>query len=319
MNLLDRRLVMFSGKGGVGKTTLASAFALCCARRGQRTLLIELNVKDRLSPLFGSVEINEQISEVEENLHAVNISPMAALEEYGMMILRMKLVYKAVFENKVVHTFLRAIPGLNELLMLGKVHFHAIEADDRGKLLWDKIVVDAPATGHGLFFLRIPSVITSIIRSGHMYNEAKKIEDYLRDPAMTSLVIVTLPEEMPVNEALMMRDVVTRELHIPIGAIIANSVYPSVFSDDELALVDQTQEDRAADGADGFVKAAHFRSSRVQMQRTYLKRLADEASQPLLQIPYYFTERFDFQTIRKIADDLDDQLTQARPRAASAE
>jgi anion-transporting ArsA/GET3 family ATPase len=309
LNLLDRRLVLFSGKGGVGKTTLASAFALCCARRGQRTLLIELNVKDRLSPLFGSVEVGQQICEVEENLYAVNISPAAALEEYGMMILRMKLVYKAVFENRVVHTFLKAVPGLNELLMLGKTHFHAIETNDRGKLIWDKVVVDAQATGHGLFFLRIPSVITSIIRSGHMFHEAKKIEDYLRDPKMTALVIVTLPEEMPVNETLMMRDTVTRELHIPIGAVVANAVYPPVFTDDEMALVDQSEEARAAEDAQGFIRAARFRSSRVQLQRTYLKRLVDELTEPLLRIPYYFTERFDFQTISKIADDLDQQLS----------
>jgi len=309
---------MFSGKGGVGKTTLASAFALCCARRGQRTLLIEINVKDRLSSLFGSVEVSEQIAEVEENLHAVNISPMAALEEYGMMILRLKLIYKAVFENKGVRTFLRAIPGLNELLTLGKIHYHAIETDERGKLVWDKVVVDAPATGHGIFLLRIPSVITSIIRSGHMYNEAKKIEDYLRDPAMTSLVIVTLPEEMPVNEAIMMRDIVTRELHIPIGAIVANAVYPSIFNDEELEQVERADDTKAQRDADGFIKAAQFRASRVQLQRVYLKRLEDEVSQPTLRVPYYFTERFDFQTIRKIADDLDDQLDPAHQRAATA-
>lgn len=310
---------MFSGKGGVGKTTLASSFALCCARRGQRTLLIELNVKDRLSSLFGSVEVDEQIREVEENLFAVNISPQAAMEEYGMMILRLKLVYKAVFENRVVNTFLRAVPGLNDLIMLGKIHYHAVETHGRGRFVWDKVVVDAPATGHGLFLLKIPNVITSIIRTGHMYNEAKKIQDFLRDPTQSAVVVVTLPEDMPVNETLMMRRNLSQELKIPLAAVVANTVYPPIFEDHDLDLLAQDRDDPDDPTLAGFLSAARFRSSRVQIQRHYLQRLGDELDEPLLQIPYYFTERFDFTTIRKIADDLDAQLTLHQDRLASAQ
>ena len=166
MSLYDRKMVLFSGKGGVGKTTLASAFALSCAMRGQRTLLIELNVKDKLNHLFGSVEVGQQIVELEQNLYGVNITPDAAMEEYGVMKLKLKMVYKAVFENRLVRAFLRIVPGLNELLMLGKSHYHAVELDERGRPAWDKVVIDAPATGHGVFFLKIPSVITSILSAG---------------------------------------------------------------------------------------------------------------------------------------------------------
>lgn len=304
-------MVLFSGKGGVGKTTMAAAFAFSCARRGQRTLLIELNVKDRLSLVFGSSEVGTEISEIEENLYAVNITPDAAMEEYAMMKLKVRLIYKAVFENRVVKSFLKVIPGLSDMVMLGKAHFHATEVDDRGHHVWDKIVVDAPATGHGIFFLRIPSVITSIIESGPMFGEAQKIEQFLRDPSLTALNLVTLPEEMPVNETLMLRDVVERELHIPIGFVTANAVYPELFDAEERGWIDETGDDDFEDQTQGFLDAARFRSQRVRMQRPHLERLSQEIEQPLVHIPYYFTERFDFRTIAKISEELDRQLDPA--------
>lgn len=307
-SLYDRRMVLFSGKGGVGKTTLASAFALSCARRGQRTLLIELNVKDRLTSLFGAVKVSSHISEIEHNLFAVNISPQSAMEEYGLMKLKVKVVYKAVFENRVVQSFLRVVPGLKDLLMLGKSHFHATEKDAAGNYVWDKVVIDAPATGHGIFFLKIPSVITSIIESGPMFSDAKKIEDFLRDPKLTALNLVTLPEEMPVNETLELRETVQRELKIPIGMVVANSVYEPLFEDEQLEWLMGSEHGQFEHGTQGFVDAGKFRAQRVTMQREYLERLESTLSEPFIKVPYYFTERFDFQTISKIADELDAQL-----------
>ena len=308
-SLYDRRMVLFSGKGGVGKTTLDSAFALSCARKGQRTLLIELNVKDRLNAIFGSVEVGPEIVEIEQNLFAVNISPRVAMEEYGLMKLRVKVVYKAVFENRVVQSFLRVVPGLNDLLMLGKSHFHAMEVDSSGKFIWDKIVIDAPATGHGIFFLKIPSVITSILESGPMFSDAKKIEEFLRDPKMTAINLVTLPEEMPVNETLELRQTLVDELKMPIGMIVANSVYEPVFDEQELQWVLDADPDKFEDTqTQGFVDAAKFRAQRVEMQAEYLERLENTLSEPFVRVPYYFTERFDFQTIAKIADEIDEQL-----------
>ncbi len=309
MSIFDRSMVLFSGKGGVGKTTLASAFAYSCARRGKKTLLIELNVKDRLSALFGSIEVGTDIVEVEQNLYAVNITPQTAMEEYALMMLRVRMIYRAVFENRVVSSFLKVIPGLNELVMLGKAHYHATELDEQGRKVWDMVVVDAPATGHGIFFLRIPTVITSIIESGPMFSEAKKMEDFIRDPKECALNLVTLPEEMPVNETLMLRDVVREELKVPVGFVTANCVYEPLFDDREMGWVEQTGEDTFEEPeTQGFIDAARFRTQRVRMQRPYINRLAEEVDAPMVRVPYYFTERFDFQTIRKIADDLDRQL-----------
>ena len=235
------------------------------------------------------------------------------------MKLRVRVVYKAVFENRLVQSFLRVIPGLNDLVMLGKSHFHATETHSDGSYVWDKIVIDAPATGHGIFFLKIPSVISSIISSGPMYNDAKEIDDFIKNPEKTALNLVSLPEEMPVNETLELRRTMQEEVGIPIGAVIANSVYPQMFDADEMRWLTEAAPDAFdSERTQGFVDAGRFRSQRVNMQRAYVTKLRDAVDEPFVSIPYYFTERFDFQTISKIADELQEQLdpTAAATRSA---
>lgn len=309
-DLYNKRFVFFSGKGGVGKTAMSAAFALSCAQRGERTLLIELNVKDKVSSLFGTEQIGTEIKRIDENLYAVNVTPAAAMEEYALMILKVRLIYRAVFENRVVRSFLRVIPGLNELVMLGKAYYHVMETDEQGKPVWDKIVVDAPATGHGIFLLRIPSVITSLISSGLMYEEARRIEELLQDPERTAINLVTLAEELPVNETMMLRDVMRDKLKIPIGYVIANAVYRPLFDPAQRDWLEASAQvgDLGEPSTKGFVDAGRFRVGRVHLQQHYLDRLEEEADLPILRIPYYFMDRMSFAIIREMADALERQL-----------
>lgn len=302
-NLYDRRLVFFTGKGGVGKTTVASAFAYSCAQRGDRTLIIEINTKDKVSRMFGSADVGTEIVEVEDNLYAVNATPSAAMEEYALMMLKVRIVYKAVFENRIIQSFLKAIPGLPELVMLGKAYYHATEKVD-GKYTWDKVIVDAPATGHGLFFLQIPSVITNILSAGHMYDEAIAIQRVLQDPKFTVLNIVTLPEEMPVNETKMLYDAARSKLKVPLGFVIANGIYPALFDARELEDLETgaDEHDRA------LLDAARFRVQRTALQRRYLGELYEITPLPVAEFPYIFAEKLDFVAIRTMAESLRAQI-----------
>ncbi len=309
MSLYDPRLVLFSGKGGVGKTTISSGYALACAKRGERTLLMELNVQDRFSSYFGSQEVGSEIVEVEDNLYAVNVTPKAALEEYGMMLLRVKLIYRAVFENDIVQTFLRAIPGLDELLMIGKAFHHATEEQSDGSPVWDKVVVDAPATGHGLFLLQIPTVITSSLSSGHMYRRAREIFEFLSDPASTAFNLVTLAEEMPVNETLMLREEARERIGIPTANVVVNGLYPQLFDEETSGWLEGKRREYEGEdgGLAGLFDAAVFRRKRVEMQRRYVAKLRREMEGPFFEIPYYFTDRMTFPQIEAIAEELDRQ------------
>lgn len=307
-DLYARKFLIFSGKGGVGKTTVSSAFALSCARRGERTLLIELNTRDRVSSMFGSQDVGQQIVEVEENLYAVNITPEAAIEEYALMLLKVRVLFKAVFQNRIMRAFLNAIPGINELVMLGKAYYHVIEEDERGEPVWDKVIVDAPATGHGIFLLKIPGVITDILSSGHMHDEAVRILDVLRDPETTALNIVTLPEEMPVNETRMLFDTITQELQLPAGVVINNAVYPPLFDSDDRAIVKKAREDvEAATTIANLLDAANFRAMRVDMQTRYVEEIKD-IPMPYVELPFCFVEQIDFATLTALADHLEAQL-----------
>ena len=305
LSLYDPRLILFSGKGGVGKTTAASGFALSCARRGERTLLMELNVRDRVSSYFGSQEVGSEIVEVEENLHAVNVTPEAALKEYGMMILRVKLIYRAVFENRIVDNFLKAIPGLDDLLMIGKAYFHATERQSDGGHVWDKVIVDAPATGHGIFLLQIPSVITSSLSSGHMYDKAQEIFGFLKDPEKSALMLVSLAEEMPVNETMMLRDQAAERIGIPVGGVVINGLYPEIFSGKYGDWAERGLDycDGAAEGLEGMFEAAAFRRQRREMQQRYVGKLHENLSGPFVELPYYFSERITFPEIEAIAEE----------------
>lgn len=326
-DLYNRRFILFSGKGGVGKTTLASSFALSCARRGEKTLLMELNVKNKTSSLFGADDIDEEIREVDDNLYAVNVTPQAAMREYALMVLKIKLVYRAVFENRIVSSFLRVIPGLNELVMLGKAYYHAIEVDAEHKPVWDKVIVDAPATGHGIFFLKIPSVITNLISSGLMFDEANRILELLQDQERTGFAVVTLAEDMPVNETMMLTEVVEKEMQIPIACVFANGIYRPLFDENQAAFIEKTrnslqelprEQQESLQDLSGFLEAARFRNDRVAMQQHYLQRLRDEGHWPLFEVPFYFHDRMSFAVVDEIAHHLDRILDEDQDSSRSA-
>ena len=310
-DLFQRRFVINTGKGGVGKTTVSAAIALAASRRGKRVLLMEIGAKERGSRLFGSQPLSFEPIEVEDNLFAIHVHPDQALEEYAVLKLRLKTLYRAVFENRFIRSFLRVIPGLNELTLLGKAWYEVTLRDGAtGRYRWDMVVVDAPATGHGIFFLKIPDVITSALTAGPMVEEARQIANLLRDRKTTMLNLVTLVEEMPVNETIELKAQLDAELDVPLGYVVANSVYPPSFEPEEARTVRAARAQHPHDGsvADRLLEAAVFRVERVELQAGYLDRIDAEVDMPQIRIPYYFTERFDFQTISKIADDIDRQV-----------
>ena len=131
MSLFDKQLVIIAGKGGVGRTTVAAAMALASAHKGKRVLLAQTKSKERLSTLFGVSPVGTELVRVRDRLWAVNMTPAAALREYGAMVLRSEFIARQVLENKVSRAFLHSIPGLEDYSMLGKIYFHTTEEQER--------------------------------------------------------------------------------------------------------------------------------------------------------------------------------------------
>jgi anion-transporting ArsA/GET3 family ATPase len=300
----EPRFLLVTGKGGVGKSTVALALARQASRRGRRVLLMQLHTQDRLGQLFGRPAVDTEIVELAPCLSAVSVTAKEAMQEYGTMILRSKLLYRAVFENQTVARFLKVIPGLPELLMLGKAYHHERELGPDGKHRWDLIIVDAPATGHGLYLLRIPIVITSALRVGHMVDEAKNMLALLRNPDRCRIELVTLPEEMPVSETIELATTLTDELELPLGRIFVNQVVASDLTEQERAAVVSAQ--RTAAGPERSVLgAALFRHERATAQHRQSEALEHRFGTRLRQFPRLPVEALMLADIDRLADLID--------------
>ncbi|HEY1333173.1 MAG TPA: ArsA family ATPase [Myxococcaceae bacterium] len=234
--LLDRRLLLVTGKGGVGKSTVAASLALRLASAGLRTLLCEVNADRRLGRMLGHPEVGPDVTPVERNLSMVDLQPDAAMREYVLSKIRLERVYRAVFENRMVRYFLRFIPALAETVMLGKVMWHLRQWPEAPGG-FDRIVLDLPATGHALTLLGVPRSLVSALPSGPMATEAGWMLDFLTDPVITSAVLVSLPEELPVNETLELAQALRAQLRVRVGAVVLNQSVEARFGRADLSVL----------------------------------------------------------------------------------
>jgi len=217
----EPRFRIVTGKGGVGKTAIACALALAEAKRGKKVLLAEANGGDQVAKLLGTSPVGFEMREVLENLHVVDINPSDSIREYALLLLRFESVYKAVFENKFVRHFLRMIPSLGEMVLLGKLWFHEQEIEN-GKPRFDVIILDAPATGHAISMVQTPFAVEQVVPAGAMKENAQIIRSLLTDQKRTVLELVTLPEEMPVNEVKKLYHVLSEGLSLKLGHTFVN-------------------------------------------------------------------------------------------------
>jgi anion-transporting ArsA/GET3 family ATPase len=199
--ITDLRFVVVSGKGGVGRTTVAATLARVAADAGKRVLLAEAAATDRLGRMFGQSEpLGPTITTLAPNIDGVNITPQSSIYEYGLKVLRSELVTRAVFDNRAVRSLLGAIPGLDAYALLGKAWFHTTELSG-GRPRYDLVIFDGPASGHAALMLRIPQAILNVMPKGPLAGDARAIKALLQDPERAALLIVTLPEDLPAREA----------------------------------------------------------------------------------------------------------------------
>ena len=231
--LFSKRLLVVTGKGGVGKSTVSAALALAAAARGKRVLVCEVAARERLPALLGGEPAGPEISEAAPGVFSVHVLPPDAMREYALMVLRYKAIYKAVFENRLVRYFLRAVPSLAEIVMLGKVWWHAAR-DER----FDLVILDAPATGHAVSLLATPANMLQIVSDGPLARDMREMQALLTDPARTSVCLVALPEEMPVNEAIELDAQLGGTLALPRGPVFLNAFNETRFTPGELAALE---------------------------------------------------------------------------------
>lgn len=273
-DLFDLDYLFVTGKGGVGKTTVSAALALAAARRGKRVLVAMCNSKERLSHLLEVDAIGPHNQRISEHIDAVNMTPATALEQYGLMILKVRSVYKAVFENRFVAAVLRGTPGIEAWAMLGKTYFHANERLESGEKRYDLIIVDGPATGHALDMLRVPQVICDVAPPGLLRHEAEGALELVRDPKRAAAVLVTLAEDMPVNETIDLHRAMTDEIRMPVGRLVVNSVLAKLWKPEERGPIAALPEALADDSpAHALALAGRQRALREALQQESIAKL----------------------------------------------
>ncbi|HSA60078.1 MAG TPA: ArsA-related P-loop ATPase [bacterium] len=294
-SLLERKLLVVSGKGGVGKTTLSLALALLAASRGKRTIVAEIHSEEQVAHVLERPPIGYKETELLPNVWGVNILPKQAFEEYVLMQIRFRGLYKAVFENRLVHNFIEATPGLGDMVSIGKVYALC------GR--YDLVIVDAPATGHGLALMEIPSIVSQATRMGPLKSDADKIDRLLRDASQTQVVLATLPEEMPVTEAIEMNASLDRRLGLPLGPFFLNQVEERVFTDAERKKIDRGSDTPA-------LRILRLLAARSDLSAEYAARLEREVRpRPVVRIPFVYSPHFGLAEIQVVASEIERGLT----------
>jgi anion-transporting ArsA/GET3 family ATPase len=312
VSVLDRRLLFVTGKGGVGKTTVAAGLAQLAASQGKRTLLCEVDGRGDIAAAFESAPLKFTATEVAPNLHAMVMDTEESLKEYIRIHLRLPLVTRLGPLARSLDFVASAAPGVREVLIVGKLAYEVRERH------YDIVIVDSPATGHVVGQLASPSAIHDLVRVGLVRDQTRWMLEILRDHNTTGTVIVTVPEEMPVAETIELSQRLGSETEVDLAAVIVNRVLPELFSGSEEAVFRQLQaetamrtlEDQAGSGIDkvfaGADLAVRLRRSRV----AHIARLRDElpSSTPLLFLPETFGRVRGIRATHMVAEALEDEL-----------
>ena len=314
-SLLDRRLLFFTGKGGVGKSTVTAATAGRAAEQGKRVLLVEVDAKNNLTALFEHEPVGFEPKQVHPGVFVMQMDTEASLREYLKVQARVPVFGRLGPLARAFDFVATAAPGVREILTVGKICWDLRESL-QGRADWDLIVVDAAATGHVISQLDAPRAIQELVAVGPIRNQTDWMVELLRDPTLTALNVVTSPEEMPVNETIELVAAAREQLDVPLGVVVVNRVLPEPFTrgDEEVfeALHDPAAlavlREGAGAGVDQVLDAARLAVSMRRSRAPHLAHLREQVDLPLLLLPYLFVRDHGLRVTRMVADALGQEL-----------
>lgn len=276
--LLARRLVFVTGKGGTGKTSFSAAFAQRAAESGRKTVLVEVDNHAPSLPSILGVPASYSPSMVAPNLAICNLTWEQALEDWLALNVPVERVSRLIMTNRIVQTFLVATPGAHETVILSKV-MHMLDE-------WDTVVVDLPASGHAISLLRVPSITLRMVKSGPIRKRALEILSLFASPEVTS-VLVSLPEDMVVNETLETYTRLRKEVpELSVGAVVLNrSSRPSLSPFEEALLEALSAEPDLSQAEEELLRAGRWEAQLEAATASSLQRLSGEIDSMILEFP----------------------------------
>lgn len=315
LDLLDRRLLFFTGKGGVGKSTVAAATALLAAERGKRVLLVEVDAKGNLSALFDHVPVGFEPVEVRPGLHLMQMRTDASLREYLKLHVRVPVLGGIGPLANVLEFVANAAPGVKEILTVGKVCWEVHEALE-GRAGWDIVVVDAAASGHVIAQLDSPRAIRELVQVGRVRAQTEWMTELLASREITALNVVTTPEEMPVSETIELVERARRELEVPLGVVVVNRVLPELFARGDESVLAALREPTAMGvleaevgvGSRAVLDAVGLALALKRSRAPYVARLREAIDLPLVNLPYLFASEHGSHALHELANALAGEL-----------
>jgi anion-transporting ArsA/GET3 family ATPase len=311
-DLLQLKLVFVTGKGGVGKTTVAAALASLAAEHGKRVLTCEVDAKGDLSSLFEAGPTDFAPREVAPNVWSMSMDTEASLREYLKLHLRIPVVGRIGPLAKAFDFVATAAPGVREILTVGKFCYEVRERH------YDLVVVDAPASGHIIGQLAAPQAINDLVKVGLIRGQTDWMLEILSDPAQTGLVAVTTPEEMPVSETLELTERVKAETTVTMSAVVVNRVLPELFGQREEEVFEELRQpenesvlsSRAGGDVAPVLEAARLAVTMRRTRSAHLQRLQAglPPGLPVLLLPYLFARLHGLRTTRQVAQSLGEEL-----------
>jgi anion-transporting ArsA/GET3 family ATPase len=313
-DLFARRLLVLSGKGGVGKSLVGTALALAAHRRGKRVLLVEVDAPAvaEAARFLGASSARGVEREVRPGLATVNLDPAAVMDEYVRHTVKAEFLVRRVLDSPVYRRFFAAAPGLKELMVLGKVMvLEDARAGWSRRPRFDLIVLDAPATGHGLAFLKVPLTASEAVPVGPVGSNARRVLSLLRDAQRTALVVVAVPEEMAVVEAMEFHQMAVEQVGMTAAAVVLNACHERRFSKGQEAEVLRLSAQSAGGRLPGGVELAEALGAarrfirRERLTRFYQARLRRAMPLPLVSLPYLFVDQIGPRQVEALADRLE--------------
>jgi anion-transporting ArsA/GET3 family ATPase len=349
VSLLERKLIVVTGKGGVGKSTVAGALGLAAAQQGLRTIVVELGAQHHLADLFAAEEIGpngpdgatgadgnerglrghhdrhdgEEI-ELQEGLWTTSIDPDRALAEW-LQTLTGRISARLLASSSTFQYFAAAAPGVKELISMVKLRelcegrgaskrgSNNSSRGRRGRMAYDLVVLDAPASGHALAMLRSPQTFSAIVRVGPLAEQAQALRELLEDAKRSGYVAVTHASEMAVTETLELEEGLRRELDRDLDAVIVNGTMPRRFSRQDLERIALARRD-GDNGADANVASNAAQMARTindrarvqlaQIARLRRQRFAGGSPPVVLTVPFAFVPVFDLDAVCRVSDRL---------------
>ena len=312
VDLLERKLIFVTGKGGVGKSAIAASLAWLGASRGKKTLVCEVEPKGNLSDFFETDPIHFQEREIAPRLWAMSMDTEASLKQYLSLQLRIPLVARIGPLASMFDFVASAAPGVKEIVTVGKLCWEVKEKH------YDLVVVDSSASGHIVSQLSAPQAINQLVQVGLVRQQTGWMLDILEDPSTTGVAVVATPAEMPVSETIELTQRLREETKVDLAAVIVNRVLPELFGRGEEEVFDQLDRpagrerlDEVLGGEsgpllDGARLAVTLRRSRTE----YIERLREaiDPAVPMLYLPYLFFRSHGLRTTHQMADALSAEL-----------